>query len=619
MTAFLHEWLTDYRARRLEPNGRKPLDFGASGLTGSVNALGRLIAVNRYHDAEGYMTLTDAPLFVDEQRYKPEAVRAYRKKLTTLHGFGLSLGAEVSAAEAYLIEDAVPLIRLTLENGVHAECLTFAPYDSDLHVIQSWRFSQPNHSARFTGAVQIQRCAYTQLTEGGPLPMPGAATLPLDTQNGIYNPALKTSVQFEGAPGSFDADNGVVSFDAEIAPDANRFEYGLRIFQGDPPAHGGASQTVAGPDLADLAQATLNTWRKRWAGWSDGDNALDPLIRRGLVYGLHCCIPTDDDATCIITDHMLLPLSWNRDAYYVARALLTWRPQSAEIVRRHLIWMFKRAERDGQFWGRSYLVNGRIKDRGFQLDQQIFPLIELAEYTLETGDRATFDRLKGYIVPLLDALMRQKAPGDWLFPTDETPGDDPIPLPFHFSSHILFWRALTLLEQVNAPDDFDYRNAAQGIRRAFAEQFARPRDGQTLYAYAVDNANGAHFYHDANDTPLALAPKWGALTPDDPVWRATVDFAFSPQNKGGFYDIALGSVHTPAPWSLGDLQELLIAEILDQKRRRTETVERLRAAAQWDGGLPEAYHAPDASVASRHWFAWPNALLAQIELGNDTL
>ncbi len=43
---------------------------------------------------------------------------------------------------------------------------------------------------------------------------------------------------------------------------------------------------------------------------------------------------------------------------------------------------------------------------------------------------------------MLATLEPRRAPDALLFPTDETPADDPIPLPYHLSSHILLWHTL---------------------------------------------------------------------------------------------------------------------------------------------------------------------------------
>ena len=141
-------------------------------------------------------------------------------------------------------------------------------------------------------------------------------------------------------------------------------------------------------DPAVRLEAVVQTWKARFDGAPD-----DLVIRRGLSYGLMLAVPVGETC-CILTDHMLLPLSWNRDAYYVASALLRWRAELADVVRRHLLWMFEVAERREGAWGRCYLANGRIKDAAFQLDQQLFPLLELVEYVQHTGDTVTWERLR---------------------------------------------------------------------------------------------------------------------------------------------------------------------------------------------------------------------------------
>ncbi len=176
------------------------------------------------------------------------------------------------------------------------------------------------------------------------------------------------------------------------------------------------------------------------------------MVRRGIVYAAINAIPVGDGA-CFLTDHMLLPLSWNRDAYYAARALLS--AGQPDLVRRHLLWTFETAERPGGLWARCYLANGRPKDAAFQLDQQLYPLLELAEYLLETGDQPTAARLIPQVEGVLRALDARRATDALLFPTDETPADDPILLPYHLSSHILMWRALAKLDRLGVARDMD--------------------------------------------------------------------------------------------------------------------------------------------------------------------
>lgn len=371
-----------------------------------------------------------------------------------------------------------------------------------------------------------------------------------------------------------------------------------------------AEPAAVAPDFDAAFAAEHRIWQARWQAVP-----ADPVLRRGLAYSLMMAVP-QGAGICLLTDHMLLPLSWNRDAYYLARALLAWpgnQNEGATLVRRHLHWLFGHAVQQSGFWGRCYLVNGRIKDGAFQLDQQLFPMLELADYILATGDRGPLADYGGQVAALLERLMARRMPGRTLFPTDETPADDPIVLPYHFSSHVLFWRTLHRLEQIGMPGR--WLALADSLRKEMLASFVTEQAGRALYAYATDGMGHHHLYHDANDFPVALAPTWGYCSPDDPIWRATIDFAFSAANAGGSYAGRLGSVHTRAPWALGDIQAWLIARLQKDDEQAAQIRARLQAVARWDGALPEAYDAETGAVVSRYWFAWPNAAYACAALG----
>jgi hypothetical protein len=72
-------------------------------------------------------------------------------------------------------------------------------------------------------------------------------------------------------------------------------------------------------------------------------------------------------------------------------------------------------------------------------------------------------------------------------------------------------------------------------------------------------------------------------------------------------------VHTPHPWPLGDLQEIVVARVMKDPDRERRAKERLERVETWDGMLPEAYDETSGAVSSRHWFAWPVALRALLE------
>jgi hypothetical protein len=588
----------------LDPaQGVKPLDFGEAGVNGSVDAYGRLIALNTFHAQHGYVTLTTADPFSGGQWRDQAAVRAYRAGLAAQRGFGPDV--EVTSSTAFLLDSAIPYVRLALAGGARAEVTTWAQAGG---AIQRWQID--GTIPRWRGQLSVQRCAYAQLTEGGPIPMPPVethATFEAGTLT-LENPALGQAVAISGfaagEPWAIRAD-GPVEIDLPGAEGTTTLVFGF--------GSGAQAARTAAYDLAHQdVQPMLDDQRLRWRARLENTPA-DACVRRGLVYGLAMAVPVAE-TTGILTDHMLLPLAWNRDAYYVARALLSWRPDMAAIVRRHLLWMFETAERVEGLWGRSYLATGRVKDRAYQLDQQLFPLLELVDYVLATGDRALLDQLeKISVLPVIGILLARRAPQRWLFSTDETPADDPLTLPYHLSSHILMWRAFRRLAEVGI--NVGLTSLAEELRGDIHAHFVAEHDGRRLYAYATDGQGTYRFYHDANDIPLVLAPAWGFVPADDPVWRATVDFAFSAANAGGFYASGLGSVHTPAPWPLGDVQDLIVARALGDEDRARRAWDRLHAAARWDGALPEASDAETHAVVSRHWFAWPNAALACVALG----
>src|SRR5438552_2000073 len=156
--------------------------------------------------------------------------------------------------------------------------------------------------------------------------------------------------------------------------------------------------------------------------------------------------------------------------------------------------------------------------------------------------------------------------------------------------------------------------AAAAVRTATLAHFTDA--GRFAYAVRGASAEGARHYHDANDLPTVFAPGWGFCDVDDPVWRATLEFAWSRDNDGYFPGElgGLGSLHTRHPWPLGDLQDIVVARLLGDAERERRGWERLDRVETWDGLLPEAYDEATGAVASRHWFAWPAALRALLAL-----
>ncbi|MDP9245468.1 MAG: glycoside hydrolase family 125 protein [Chloroflexota bacterium] len=521
----------------------QPLEIGNGRVAASVAPDGLMLSISTYDPEHGIVVLTALPAFSEAGRHDPTAVRAHRAALADPRrpGFGVDLDLPGAGWRVALLGDAVP--ESTFDGpGLRITVTTWAPPDQ-AGIAQVWRI-RTERPLRWRRVVpRLGRADYTQLTEGGPLP-----------------PAGPIARRWHLA--GFDTEQG------ELPPGDH--ELILRV--GFDPIRELPPFVV--PELRGATTAS----------------------RRGLAYARIVALRTEAGATCILADHEILPLSWNRDAYFVA-SLLRERGDVG-TVREHLEWLFRVAERPGGLWGRAHLANGRVKDRAFQLDQQCYPLLE----AVESGGAATYRDLIGGVVRAIEARRQGE-----LYPTDETPADDPLGLPYHFSSHVLLWRTYDALARtgIPAPD-------AERIRRATIQAFA----DTGRFAYATDGNGSFRHYHDANDVPTAFAPAWGFCAADDERWVATTRFAWSEANAGGFYPGplgGLGSIHTPHPWPLGDLQAIVVARANGDAAAERAVRVKLDRIETWNHLIPEAYDEMSGAVRSRHWFAWPLALRATLD------
>ena len=636
------------------PN-KKPVDLGCGRLSASVSTDGQILSLGGYHPRVGFVTLTPIAQFPANQFYHPSFVRQYRRRLIDLaeqpqHGFGLRVHGEGQQHTLHLLANSVPLVRSHLETLEVSSLFLAVDSEGSGHLINQIEISNTGETAamfpyEFGGTWSMNRCSYAQLTEDGPIPLP-----PLE--NALEVRANHLSLVNRHLPARTDVFLFDTSNPLELAPAretaaepvsyAHRGE--IRLEQGErrrlsivyvlvpsakEPAPISASQVE---EWIREAQAALPHWKS----WEDDTAAF--LVQRNLDYILSCCaVPVSDEHVCVITDHQLLPLSWNRDVYYMIHLLLeasqqseqiveaswqrAWREKVQRVVRGHVLWLFETAQRPHRYWGRAYLTTGYCKDDDFQLDEQCYPLLELCDYCMREGEESLFSRVSTQVNEILSMLMEYKDDRLWLFKTRETPADDTVSYPYHFSSQVLLWWTLKQLASIQARVPFtthDLASWAEHVRGDCLAAFRTEYEGKALFAYLTDLQGNYHLYHDANDLPTVYAPIWGFCHPQDEAWSGTLQFALSTQNKGGFYPGVfggLGSVHTPHPWPLGDVQELLYAQVRGDQERWQKVWQKLKQVVQWDGLFSEAINEETGQVESRHWFSWPGAFLATVLLG----
>jgi len=344
------------------------------------------------------------------------------------------------------------------------------------------------------------------------------------------------------------------------------------------------------------------------------------LIARALAYVRGCTgLAVAPDERVLLTDHRILPLSWTRDAYYQALLLLVADGDGDRTrVADHLRWLWRRCRRPAGRWVRSRHANGEPKDLAFQADEQLYPLVELADYWRVAGDLPDGVEWRAVVPAAWAAALAALDPAVGLIGSDENAADDRAELPFIAASQVLLWYAAVRLAEPGlaartglSPSTLAV--TAAGVRGAFARHLVSGGG----WAYATDGHGRTRSYHDANDLPTALAPLWGFCATDDAAWRATMTFAFSDANPAFSVQPprGLGSVHTPGTWTLGDVQAWLVARAIGDAHGTAAAVGRLQEAAFADAMLPEAYtFGPGPAVRTRQWFAWPGAAFGAFSL-----
>lgn len=621
----------------------KPRDLGNGLVCASFATAGAWLSLGGAHPEHGFVELNGLPRFDPSWRGDPAAVRRYRTLAT---------------------QDRYAFLWLRCAGDVHVEESASATGPS---IATRYRIGRPASDERpivigYHG--RLDRHPYAEITDISPLP-------PLRTANRLRLNGSALRVEAPSLPataiitvrlagGHTAGWSRTGSGGAQMAVDWAGAEQILITVecslttpstpQADRPsprpararrsAHGSEHYAATAVGLLRTPDPLRTAGSLQTAGSLRTPPGLKPRLDRivdGTIdYILGCtALRVGESDVCIVTDHRLLPLSWTRDAYYQALVLLCAadrEPQAALTVADHLRWLWYRSRDSRGSWMRSHLANGRVKDRGLQADQQLYPILELCDYRRATGgwpdppdpgllrhtDRAHVGAAWGAMIAQAWAgLPRHDLTG--LLSSEENPADDLSALPYTLSTQILYWYTAVRLREWKTELSLGALALGAEARRVMAavnEHFATSGPYGTQWAYESDLRGRRRLYNDANDLPTALAPLWGFCAPNEPLWAATMRFTFSDHNPAchtGAYG-GLGSAHTPGTWPLGDVQQWVAACLLDQPQAADDAIRRLTTIAADDGLLPETYDPDTGAWQARHWFAWPSAALGAIYL-----
>lgn len=312
---------------------RKTLDFGSDGVVCSIGSLGDLISASVYHPQHGIVVANPFEQFPGGDKFWDSSfVRAYRKKVLDCFdrpgsGFGLKPRGTVKNVQVGYLDGQWPRINYSV-NGIEVETAFFITSGEDPVIVNSMTFVNTTSERRsmdvdFGGLISVHRASYGQLTEAGPVPIP---------------PCLNRASYI----------NGLLCIDNPNLPawlDCALYSDDVQI-----PLHGTMTESSQPMSLVRSVQMDISPWTKRdltaiyrlrvaptdlvfpkqvdarlRSSFSPRSGFLYPpessqytlddfVIRRTLDYILSCCcIPIGNDAICVLTDHIALPLGWHRD------------------------------------------------------------------------------------------------------------------------------------------------------------------------------------------------------------------------------------------------------------------------------------------------------------------
>lgn len=541
------------RSYSLEDLPLKTLDTGNNGVHVSANAYGNILLINSTHRKYGIIVAISYEPF-NGDFLNQDVVREYRRKLlgddllkNQSAGFGIFFecpGLEPAGVVALQHLSDTSLSTKAVRSEYR--CRNGALITTTIAIMKNGEVRQARtimndtgNSIRVTSQLHIanasphrvcvSRASYGQLTEGGIMPMPGSAceTVAESSQFSVYNKGMEAVLE-----GHVESVSGpITQTDSYSTAQANQvytidqgnsrtFVVRFRLRQVDP------RPAVESPPKMDLALLNKE-WDKSLARTSIsklGSYKIDMaeyITWRNVDYVLDNCsiqvfakknqdVKTAENPVCVITDHVALPLGWNRDNYWQLVLLMKLRKAGStltgsliwyakkndaynasidKVLFGHLNWVFRQARthstvkgesillykdvngarridktavatktRTG-FWPRSFTINGTAKDGDgiFQLDQQCYPLLELCDFwdTYRMVKHQNSDARKLVTEILAEKQMErvlELLTGSFdkigLIKTDETPGDDEAKYGYLFSCNLLVWHTFERLAEL---------------------------------------------------------------------------------------------------------------------------------------------------------------------------
>jgi uncharacterized protein len=320
----------------------KTIDWGCNGTMMSFDQFGtvrlpsekyqgksnafQFLQLGVYHPKHGVVLLAPFKQFDGCRFYDPAYVRSYRTKLLDYvdgrkPGFGVQIQGVSAEVTVISRHPHKMCLRYHTVDGIQVQRTVSMEADGSVKqttVLSTLNFSTVCIPVQLDLGMSLNRASYGQLTEGGPLPLPESLNVFRVAKDGssftLHNPNLGAKV--EGVFSSDSADFDGMSFHNDWQtlhdePVQCKAATRVKVVPGVPVTLTLLLRLQSQPPLPghhfcenDLQNTT----------WSLHDPVALNIILGNLQYVLgNCTLPVSESSTCVITDHVALPLGWNRD------------------------------------------------------------------------------------------------------------------------------------------------------------------------------------------------------------------------------------------------------------------------------------------------------------------